>query len=336
MHDLLHIEICQKADSALLKGEIEGLVYEEILAEGKVDLDCVYYGEKCKNETLKTHVESFLCTYDDAEKHQIKIEGANIKFYTYRLTQEDVATETIQTDSEQLSAASHWILPAKEFHYLWENLFYDSEMKENLLHFVQSTMIFSDKNVNSTIISWNKVILLHGPPGTGKTSLCKAIAQKAAIRLGDRFTHGELIEINSHSLFSKWFSESGKLVMQLFNEIKTLLENPNALVCVLIDEIESLAHVRKSCANGIEPTDSIRVVNALLTQLDHIKRFPNVLILTTSNMTESIDLAFVDRADIKLLVGHPNVQCIYKIFSTCLKELMRILLSLNQFMSCLI
>lgn len=68
-------------------------------------------------------------------------------------------------------------------------------------------MIFADHNVDTNIISWNKVVLLYGPPGTGKTSLCKALAQKAIIRLGNRFAYGELVEINSHSLFSKWFSE---------------------------------------------------------------------------------------------------------------------------------
>lgn len=68
-------------------------------------------------------------------------------------------------------------------------------------------MLFSDCGVDSNIISWNRLVLLYGPPGTGKTSLCKALAHKLAIRMGHRYTHGQLVEINSHSLFSKYFSE---------------------------------------------------------------------------------------------------------------------------------
>lgn len=41
-------------------------------------------------------------------------------------------------------------------------------------------------------------------------------------------------------------------------------------------------------------------MNALLTQLDGLRRFPNAMVLTTSNLTQAIDVAFVDRADIKV------------------------------------
>lgn len=83
-----------------------------------------------------------------------------------------------------------------------------------------------------------RVVLLHGPPGTGKTSLCRALAQKLAVRLSSRYPHGKLIEINSHSLFSKWFSESGKLVQRLFSTVTEMVEDESGFVVVLIGEYE--------------------------------------------------------------------------------------------------
>ncbi|XP_033220588.1 pachytene checkpoint protein 2 homolog [Belonocnema kinseyi] len=323
MHDVLHVEVCQKVDSALSRKDVEEVVRTELTSFEEVTLNVSMPGESFSKDIIKSHVESIVCSSNSTERSHMKIQSSTLRVYVYRLTQENAATETIRTDSDDMSASAHWILPSKDFHGLWESLIYESDVKEHLLHFVETTMLFSDRNVDPNIISWNKVILLHGPPGTGKTSLCKALAHKAAIRLAYHYSHGELVEINSHSLFSKWFSESGKLVMKLFDDVKALLEDPKALVCILIDEVESLAHVRKSCTNGTEPSDSIRVVNALLTQLDQIKKYPNVLILTTSNVTEAIDVAFIDRADIRQFIGFPSEQAIYKIYSSCIKELMR-------------
>jgi SpoVK/Ycf46/Vps4 family AAA+-type ATPase len=57
-----------------------------------------------------------------------------------------------------------------------------------------------------------------------------------------------------------------------------------------MDEVETLTAARKNSTSGSEPNDALRVVNAILTQLDSIKNAPNVLILTTPNITVAIDL----------------------------------------------
>ena len=72
--------------------------------------------------------------------------------------------------------------------------------------------------------------------------------------------------------------------------------------------MESLTAARKAAAGGSEPADAIRAVNALLTRLDQLRHAPNVMVLTTSNITQAIDLAFVDRADIKAYIGPPTPQ----------------------------
>lgn len=73
---------------------------------------------------------------------------------------------------------------------------------------------------------------------------------------------------------SKWFSESARLVSQMFQSIFEYLEDQQHLVCLLVDEVESLTAVRKSVAAACEPSDAIRVVNAVLTHLDQVSQQP--------------------------------------------------------------
>jgi len=169
-----------------------------------------------------------------------------------------------------------------------DSLIYPDDVKSKLLNYIYATLVFSDAGIDFNIVSWNRVVLLHGPPGTGKTSLCRALAQKLSIRLGSRYTHSRLLEINSHSLFSRWFSESGKLVQKLFSSVNELCDEEDSFVVVLIDEVESLTAARAGAMAGTEPSDALRVVNALLTQLDKLRHKKNVLVMATSNLVKAI------------------------------------------------
>lgn len=150
-------------------------------------------------------------------------------------------------------------LPSKLLDGLWESLIYGSDIKNKLLRFIFSLLYFAERKVSFTFISFNRLVLLHGPPGSGKTSLCRALAQKLSIRLSKKFSRCKLIEINSHSLFSKYFSESGKLVSKMFDEIFHMLADRELFAVVLIDEVETLTASRKAAAAGNEPTDGLRV-----------------------------------------------------------------------------
>lgn len=317
---IYHVEICQNPHSTATKADVISHVQKLFACNNLSPGDLLL--TEFTDDFLRQHVKKVAISDTRLSQHEtLDLRHSTLNYHVYQLQEGGPGLEEL--GDEDLAAASHWIMPSRDFDGLWESLVFDEDIKTKLLSYAATTLLFTDKNIDTNIISWNKVVLLHGPPGTGKTSLCKALAQKLCVRLSGRFSYGQLIEINSHSLFSKWFSESGKLVMKMFQKIQELIDDPEALVCVLIDEVESLTAARKSAMSGSEPSDAIRVVNAVLTQLDQIKRYPNVIILTTSNVTGAIDLAFVDRADIKQYIGPPSPSAIYGIYRSCLHELIR-------------
>lgn len=170
-------------------------------------------------------------------------------------------------------------------------------------------------------VAWNQIVLLHGPPGTGKTSLCHALAHKLSIRLRPRFPTACLLEVNAHSLCDRYFGESGKAVGRLFTHINQLVEDTSCLFFLLIDEVESLTAARKAALSGNEPSDAVRVVNAVLTAIDSLRGKRNVLLLATSNVSTAIDVAFVDRADMRAYVGPPALCARYDILTSTLLAL---------------
>ena len=136
--------------------------------------------------------------------------------------------------SEEVNAAHCHLLPSTELEELWETLYYDSNIKEEALRYVETAMIASECNIDPMLIGLNRLMLFYGPPGTGKTSICKALAHKVSIRMSDKYDEFQFVEINSHSLFSRWFSESGKLVQKMFDQLLELLEEPKTFLFVLV------------------------------------------------------------------------------------------------------
>ncbi|ESL07088.1 ATPase protein [Trypanosoma rangeli SC58] len=265
----------------------------------------------------------------------IPADGADYAMAMYTLCTGESCGELLNSverdgdDGTTLAPCSVLSLPNASLEGLWESLYYGEtrnesvRLKRDLLQYMRTAIIFSRAGVNPHLVTWNRLLLLYGPPGTGKTSLCKALAHKLSIRLNDIFPFAQLVEINAHSLFSRWFSESGKQVMLLFNHIHDMAAKPNGLLCVLVDEVESLAAVRQSAMKGNEPSDAIRVVNALLTQLDRLQQRHNVVVFATTNITGAIDVAFIDRADKKIFIGAPGFQARLELLKTGTQEMIR-------------
>eukprot|EP00659_Diplonema_papillatum_P001113 gene1113-1707_t len=352
------IDVLLKAGAPVANGDMKGLVKElaskmlTSFAPGK-EVPLSAPGRSCRE--LQEMVRRV--TVDDRLREEVPSERvSDVLVRMVRLQRDSSFIEGTegdaffdqspgQSDGSETAACEVTPLPHESLVDLWESLFYDDDtlsptagaapqaglsahpqwcgpVKEFLLQYCETGLLFSDYGVNPATITWNRVLLFHGPPGTGKTSLCKALAQKLSVMLSHRYAASQLVEINTHSLFSKWFSESGKLVLKLFTRVREMAEDTSCLVIVLIDEVESLAAARKASLNSSEPSDAIRVVNALLTQLDALRRYPNILTFCTSNITDAIDIAFVDRADVKLYIGNPGHKARHSIIATAVNELL--------------
>ncbi|KAF8631248.1 hypothetical protein AX15_002575 [Amanita polypyramis BW_CC] len=321
----VHVEVRLQPRAAARFDSIRNLVHSYLKTFERIGLPSTIDGWQDVPE-LAASVERIVASESPCTSPSLGLDEMVMQIHVYQPSDSDSFEEYANAsgardDDGDAVAASVCELPNRSWEGLWDSLIYADDIKLKLLNYIHATLVLSDANIDFNLISWNRVVLLHGPPGTGKTSLCRALAQKLSIRLSHRYTHARLLEVNSHSLFSKWFSESGKLVQRLFNSITEIVDEEDAFLVVLIDEVESLTAARASAMAGTEPSDGLRVVNALLTQLDKLKHRKNVLIMSTSNLVKAIDSAFVDRADIVQYVDLPPREAIYEILRTCLCEM---------------
>ncbi|MDF0680141.1 MAG: AAA family ATPase [Candidatus Nitrosocosmicus sp.] len=121
-----------------------------------------------------------------------------------------------------------------------------------------------------------KGILMHGPSGTGKTMLAKAVATES---------EANFISVKGPELLSKWVGESERGIREIFRRAR------QAAPCVVFfDEIDSIAPVR---GLGGDSMVTERVVSQLLTELDGIQQLTSVVIIAATNRSDMIDPALL-------------------------------------------
>jgi SpoVK/Ycf46/Vps4 family AAA+-type ATPase len=134
-------------------------------------------------------------------------------------------------------------------------------------------------------------VLLHGPPGTGKTYLAECLAGE----LGLTYLEADVGDIDS-----KWVGEGAGNVSQLFEEARA-----NQPALVFLDELDALASER---GGDSQHHESQKIVNQLLQEISRLEADDRVLVVGATNHPDDVDEAMLrtGRFDAKIEVTPPD------------------------------
>jgi transitional endoplasmic reticulum ATPase len=149
-------------------------------------------------------------------------------------------------------------------------------------------------------------ILLHGPPGCGKTLLAKGVATES---------EANFIAIRGPELLSKWVGESEEGVRRVFRRARQV-----APCIIFFDEIDAIAGTRGQEV-GTKVTE--RVVNQLLTEVDGIEKLEGVTVVAATNRPDLLDSALLrpGRFDSLIEIPLPDEKARLAIFKVHTKNM---------------
>ncbi|KAF2303696.1 hypothetical protein GH714_021316 [Hevea brasiliensis] len=134
-----------------------------------------------------------------------------------------------------------------------------------------------------------RAVLFEGPPGTGKTSCARVIANQAGV---------PLLYVPLEVVMSKYYGESERLLGKVFSLANEL---PNGAI-IFLDEVDSFAIARDSEMH--EATR--RILSVLLRQIDGFEQDKKVVVIAATNRKQDLDPALMSRFDSMITFGLPD------------------------------